>query len=149
MKEIRQLPYLILNVIRNIVLNFIFFILSVLILRSKKIWIIGGGSGIRFADNSKHLFIYLNKFSNKRIIWITRREHIKEKVRNLGYESYLTNEFKGILYSLKAKVHIVDVSHYDINSFTSFGAIKVNLWHGIPLKKIGIFKNISLKKFLI
>ena len=118
----------------------IYWVFSLFIKRDKNIWIISGGHGFRFTDNSKHFFVYLNKFSTKRVIWITKSIIIRDKLRETGYESYLFNEKQGIYFALKAKVHIVDIDENSLNPFTSMTALKLNLWHGILMKNVGEYE---------
>ena len=46
------------------------------------------------------------------------------------------HSLKGIWFALRGKVYLFDNYSKDINFWQSGGAMKVNLWHGIPLKKI-------------
>jgi CDP-glycerol glycerophosphotransferase (TagB/SpsB family) len=109
-----------------------------LIPRKKEVWVFGEFAGRRYADNSKSLFKWVNKNQpNISAIWITKSKSIKCEVVDSGYSCYLAYEPKGILYGLIAKVYVYCCTSSDINHWTSFGAIKVNLWHGTPLKLIG------------
>ncbi len=46
------------------------------------------------------------------------------------------HSLKGIWFALRVKVYLFDNYSKDINFWQSVGVMKVNLWHGIPLKKI-------------
>lgn len=127
----------ILKLVRNLILNSVFALISLFIKRDDNLWVIGGWFGQRFADNSMYLFNFINEFTEDKAVWITRNRSLKEKLSILGIDAHLPWSLNGILISLKAKYHIIDQVIYDINPFTSFGATKVQLWHGIPMKKIG------------
>lgn len=127
----------ILKLFRNVVLNSIFALVSLFIKRDDNLWVVGGWFGKRFADNSSCFFSFLSKNTSYRAIWITKSAKIVENLRSQGLEVYRSWEMRGIWFSLKAKYHIVDQGPSDINPFTSFGAVKLNLWHGFPLKRIG------------
>ena len=120
----------------NLFLNIIVGFISLFIEKDNNMYILGSSLGRRFADNSMYLFIYLNEFTDKRAIWITKDIKIKEHLVNKGLEAYLSSEIKGIYYELKAKYHLVDMGPTDINGFFSIRAIKVMLWHGIPIKSL-------------
>lgn len=127
----------ILKLFRNVVLNSIFALVSLFIKRDDNLWVVGGWFGQRFADNSMYLFNYVNECTGDRAVWITRNRSLKRTLSDLGIRAYLPWSLSGIFISLKARYHIIDQVIYDINPFTSFGATKVQLWHGIPMKKIG------------
>lgn len=106
--------------------------------RNNKIWVFGSTFGRRFSDNPKYLYLYLNQnWKNSiRPIWITRDKGIAKFLTINNYEAYYYLSIKGIFYSLIGKVYIFDNYSKDINFWTSGGALKVNLWHGVGNKKI-------------
>lgn len=109
---------------------------SFLIPRNKNIWVFGSSFGKSFTGNPKYFYLYVNnKQSSIRPIWISEREEIVSKLQSNGYEAYSKYSFNGLKYSLFAGMYIFDHYSKDICFWLSGGAIKVNLWHGIPLKK--------------
>jgi CDP-glycerol glycerophosphotransferase len=126
-----------------IISNLIILLISFFIPKSKKIWLMGGWFGQRFADNSRYFFLYLNdnkkKFGIDKVIWITRNDDILKQLRKKGFEAYNAWELKSIWYHFRAKIHIIDQSQYDINPSFSIRSVRINLWHGFPLKKIGTY----------
>lgn len=115
------------------------YLVSCLFPRSRNIWTFGSGDGQRFADNPKYFFLYTanKKRGNIRAIWISRDKNIVKKLREEKYEAYYNLSLKGIYYALKAKYFITDTSSFALNYWLSGRAKIINLWHGIPLKKIG------------
>lgn len=111
---------------------------SFLVPRNAKIWLFGSTFGKRFADNPKYLYLYLNQKKKQEIrgIWISKEKEIVKRLKETGLESYYQYSFLGIFYCLIARVYIFDNYSKDISFWLSGGSIKVNLWHGIPLKKI-------------
>lgn len=120
--------------------------LSFLFPRSKKIWLFGSTFGRRFADNPRYLYLYCSQhreeISDKndgkdiRPIWISHNREIVSFLKSNGYEAYYHHSIRGIWYCLRAKVYLFDNYSKDISFWLSGGAVKINLWHGIPLKKI-------------
>lgn len=113
--------------------------LSFLVPRNKKIWLFGSTFGRRFADNPRYLYLYVSQHKEElsiRPIWISHNEDIVRMLNAEGYEAYMYHSLKGIWYALRGKVYLFDNYSKDINFWQSGGAMKVNLWHGIPLKKI-------------
>lgn len=90
-----------------------------------------------FLHNSKYLFLYLSQ-NNIDCIWLTSNKHLIEVLNKYGYKVYERYSIKGIYYALTSKYWITDFSHitHCISIFLPPNAIRINLWHGIPLKKI-------------
>ncbi|ABR30933.1 hypothetical protein SU69_05480 [Thermosipho melanesiensis] len=134
-------------------INILIFFLSLFIKKDKGIIIIGGWFGRRFSDNSRYFYLYLNKYKKelglKKVIWVTTNDEIYTELNDLGFDVVKKWSLKSIYYHLKAKYHIIDQSVKDINSYFSVRAIKINLWHGFPLKKVGNYRyeNQKVKAF--
>lgn len=110
---------------------------SFLMPRDKKIWVFGSTFGRRFSDNPRYFYLYICQHEKCiRPVWISRNRQIVEWIGNNGYEAYYYRSLKGIWYCLRAKYYVYDNYAKDINFWLSGGAVKLNLWHGIPLKKI-------------
>lgn len=114
------------------------YILSFIIPRNKRIWVFGSTFGRRFADNPRYFYLYLNQYQSDKVrpIWISRDLEIVQWLSTQGYETYYYKSVRGIWYSLRAKAYIFDNYSKDINFWFSGGAVKINTWHGVPLKKI-------------
>lgn len=111
--------------------------LSCLAPRSRKIWVFGAWLGQQFADNPKYLFIEANQMKGIRPVWITKNPEVVREVRGLGYEAYLFSSGKGILCQLRAKYAVMCNGISDLNHTFLGRAVFLNVWHGVPLKKIG------------
>ncbi len=91
----------------------------------------------QFGDNPKYMFLYVQRQHPEiRAIWITRNARIYQQLRENGLEVYKKNTFKGFYHCLTAGVYVYNTFVFDINYFTSGGALLMNLWHGIGLKTI-------------
>lgn len=112
--------------------------LSHLMPRNKHIWVIGSTFGRRFADNPKYFYLYLNQHHREdiRAIWISKDKGIVGFLNKNLLEAYYLYSIKGIWFALRSKVYLYDNYSKDICFALSGGAMKINLWHGIPLKKI-------------
>ena len=108
--------------------------------------LVGGWFGDKFADNSRFLYQYLaenkEKLGLKRVVWVTRNEAVLCTLRKMGYEAYMTDSPASIRYHKTAFMHIVcnsatnrNGSIPDIDIRYSFGAKRVNLWHGVGVVK--------------
>lgn len=133
----------------NLICSIVIRILNVFFKKQKDIILIGGWFGQRFADNSKYLFLYLNenkiKYRLNKIIFVTRNKKIYNYIKNeLRYETCMMYSLKSFYYHLVAKFYIIDQSpRKDLLGYLGINSIKINLWHGFPLKKIGYEKSIK------
>ena len=133
------------------ILNIPIYYLSYLVKKDNKLWIFGAWEGLSYSDNSKYLFKYVNKYhSNIRSVWITKSKKVYFEMNSNGYEVVYAYSLEGYLISLKAKVAIISNSKMgDLNAFAlNKNTLLVQLWHGIPMKKLG-FDSINSKRYLI
>lgn len=112
-----------------------FYFLSGLVPRKKNIWIFG--SHANFNDNSKYLFLFVkDNIKDIRPIWIAKNNSSVNLARDHGGEAYNSFSLKGFFYSFIAKTYIYSCFPSEINFYCSRNSNLVNLWHGVPLKKI-------------
>lgn len=110
---------------------------SMFVPKNKKLCVFGAWLGEKFSDNTKALFIEAQKRKNLRCVWISKDDGVVREVRDLGYEAYHWTSLKGIWVQLRAKYALVTNGISDLKHAFLGRAIFINLWHGIPLKKIG------------
>lgn len=133
--------------IRNIIRLILGFLLNSFIKRDSNILLFACRtfqSNDMFLHNTK--FLYLNTSLRKDIkaIWLSDNAYIEKEMKKRGYNIYSRKSLKGIYYSLKAKYWFTDFGVYDVmHSYFGHNAVIVNLWHGIPLKKIGFDDSIN------
>ncbi len=125
--------------------NCMTLIKSFSIKRDRNVWLFGAWMGERFADNSRFLFQYLsaNKdlYGIKEVIWVSRNSDVVNQVRDMGYEAYLIGSEESTYYHYRAGVHVIcNSDSRDIDTQYSFGAIKIQLWHGNGIKASGKMK---------
>jgi CDP-glycerol glycerophosphotransferase (TagB/SpsB family) len=114
--------------------------LSRLVPKSPKLWVVGSQRNT-FSDNSKYFYYYFLRQAQSepalgRIVWITGSRQVHEQLRELGCPVAMRWSLRGCLLALRAKNWVISASIADINFMLSGGAKVLNLWHGIPLKKI-------------
>lgn len=110
--------------------------LSMLMPRSKKIIIFGSWFGEKFADNPKYLFLSMLKDKSKKCVWITKSKAVYDDMKKQGLPVFMYDSADGIWLQLRAKYAVVCTGRMDVNEFCLGNAVFINLWHGIPLKKI-------------
>lgn len=127
--------------------NILTLLFNIIIWRDRNIWIFGAWMGDKFSDNSRYLFQYIdaNKelYGIKDVIWVSRKPQVVEEVKTMGYKAYLIGSAKSFYYHLRAGVHVVcdnvssTIYPYDLDTKFSFGAKKLQLWHGVGIKACG------------
>jgi len=129
-------------------LRIIGYHLSNIVPKNNNIWIYGARRGRDFFDNSKYFFIYMNKHHPEvKSIWLSKDKNIIKKLRKQKYEAYQTYSLKGIYLSLKAGFVILNNGVYDVNFYLiGKNTKKIQLFHGMPLKKIGYDDKITLEE---
>lgn len=129
-------------------LKYALYLLSHLFPRSDKIWVFGAAHD-KFVDNPKFYYLWVSEYANDiRPIWISGSAEVIETLRARGYEAYRRWSIKGIFITLRSGVFVYSSYLGDVNFFTSGTAFRVNLWHGVGLKKIEFkIKEGALKNF--
>lgn len=119
-------------------IGYLLYPFSFLTPRNKKKWLIGNKTG--YCDNSKYLFLSLHEHSNDgiRTIWISRNKVDKQYLKALGFEVFMKWSLKGLYHELTAGAYLFSSNVSDINYWTSGRAVKINMWHGVGIKKLGM-----------
>ena len=148
----------------NLWYNVISLILGIIYGRDRNVILFGSWMGNRFSDNSRYLFQYLHfnkrELGLKDVIWATRDIHIYNILRKEGYHTCLIGTSDSKLLHLKAGTQILCNMAFerpdfqtDIDTKYSFGAKKIQLWHGVGMKSVGFssneYKQISSHKNVI
>lgn len=136
MSILRYLGYFFLFLARFIL--FPIYWLSGFVPRRKDLWVFGSWGGYRFADNGAAFFMHCQEALKGRVemVWISRKPSIVSKLREHDLTAYWIWSPSGIMACLRAGFHIFDCYPKDTNYWLGRGAVRVNLWSGVPLKVI-------------
>lgn len=128
-----------LKIIRKLIFGLPIYWISKIISKDKNLEIIGSSIGKYFADNPKYFFInfYKSNNLNVKLVWITKSKKVVEEIENINLPVVYLYSFKGFFYVLRASKAFISHQLDDISGSLMGGALIVQLWHGIPLKKIG------------
>jgi CDP-glycerol glycerophosphotransferase len=103
--------------------------------RRANLWVFGCGSGI--GEGALELFRYVRQAdAGIAVVWLARDSHELAAARELGLPAVLRSSWRGFRSTLRARVAVVTHGFGDVNRFGVRGAFVVQLWHGIPLKRI-------------
>jgi CDP-glycerol glycerophosphotransferase (TagB/SpsB family) len=96
-----------------------------------------GAARDRFGDNTAYLYLSLSAHSSpNRCVWITGSASLVERLRAAGLAAERRWSYRGVLTSLRAGSYVISSYTSDVNRWFADGARVVNLWHGVPLKRI-------------
>lgn len=113
--------------------------LSQLWVRSQDIYIFGAWYGQKFSDNSKALFLFALKHTDKKCYWICKNRQLYKKLKSEGIPVFLTYSLRGILCQLSAGVAFSCTGDGDFCRFLLGNCMHVELWHGVGGgKKVGL-----------
>jgi len=105
--------------------------------RDPRVWAFGADDGQTFGGNARYLADFVQrKLPQVRAVWFASRREACQNARAAGLECVHPYSLKGIYWALKAKVYFITHHLFDVNPYVSGGAEVVQLWHGLPLKKI-------------
>lgn len=113
-------------------------ILFCLIPKKRNRWIFSSWFGLKYSDNPKYFYEYcINK--GVEAVWLTKSTALRDELlrKNINAAYYL--DIKGIYYQLTAEYCFF--THDILADFCSFfisrNTKRCQMWHGVPLKKIG------------
>jgi len=119
------------------IICYLIYPLSFLFPRSRRKYAFGSFRG-SFNDNARYLFIYASQHTdtNIRKVWLSTNRSCIKKVRSYGLEAYWVLGPRGIWHALTSKYWFFNSYTSDIMFCLSGGAVCINLWHGVGLKRI-------------
>jgi CDP-glycerol glycerophosphotransferase (TagB/SpsB family) len=110
--------------------------LARLVPRDPGLWAFGAARE-RFGDNTAYVYLSLSAHSSpNRCVWITGSSSLVDRLRAAGLAAERRWSYRGVLTCLRAGSFVVSSYTSDVNRWLADGARVVNLWHGVPLKRI-------------
>jgi len=108
------------------------------------IWVFSSSNNTAFNYNSKYLFEYVLK-NKKEILplYVINDDDTRTELKKMYGEEYFieTKSLKGILKVLNAGVWFTSAGLPVYGFNLSKDRLIINLWHGVPLKKIALMEN--------
>jgi len=116
------------------------FLLAIIFPKDKKLWLFGAWFGERYGDNSKAFFEFVvTKNQGIKAYWVYKSKSLGDSLLQQNIPCVYAYSLRGIYLQLRAKVFISSINSTDfIPFFLSFRNFYVQLWHGSPIKKVGL-----------
>lgn len=109
--------------------------LTLLVPRAKGRWVFGSAVGV--ADGALALWHEVAARGH-RAVWLVRTEAQARDAASRGIPHVRADSLRGLWRTARAEVVVVTHGFGDVNRYAVSGSYLVQLWHGIPLKRIGI-----------
>lgn len=113
--------------------------------RDRSMMVFGAWMGQKFADNPKYLYLEAIKQKEIKSLWITKNPEVYVELKSKGLPVEMADSERGIKFQKEAMYFVICTGIKDINQDYLGGAVIVNLWHGVPLKKVMWEDNINQK----
>jgi CDP-glycerol glycerophosphotransferase len=110
-------------------------LLTLLVPRSKDGWVIGSAVGI--ADGALALWETAHAHGHDPV-WLVQGEQQARDAEARGIRHLPKQSLRALWCTARARVIVITHGFGDVNRYAVSGAFIVQLWHGIPLKRIGI-----------
>ncbi|WP_157806615.1 CDP-glycerol glycerophosphotransferase family protein [Stenotrophomonas maltophilia] len=111
-------------------------LLALLSRRDESLWVFGRRSGV--GDGPLAILLELRRRTAARTVWITRSDADDEAAAAHSIESVRDGSLAALRICLKAGTGIMTHGFSDLGGPAIWGARVVQLWHGAPLKRIGL-----------
>lgn len=103
--------------------------------RDGNLYVFGAWYGDKFGDNPRYMYLHLIK-NKMRAVWITKNPKVYEEMRKEHLPVLMADTEKAVRYTRRAKYIFYCCSLEDIPYYHAGGAVLINFWHGLTLKKI-------------
>ncbi len=103
--------------------------------RSTDLWVFGSAAGV--GEGAWALWQVAAE-QGERAVWLTGSARDEEMARRAGIPSARKQGFRGFWLTARARVVVVTHGAGDVNRYATAGSFLVQLWHGIPLKRLGL-----------
>jgi len=107
---------------------------TLIIPRSADEWVFGCGAGI--GDGA--LALWNEAAARHPSVWLVGSEREERDAAALGIRTLRKHSVQGFWRTARARVAVVTHGFGDVNRYAIAGTFTVQLWHGIPLKRIGL-----------
>jgi CDP-glycerol glycerophosphotransferase (TagB/SpsB family) len=110
-------------------------LLTLVVPRSKDEWVFGCAVGI--GDGALALW-HVAAADGRRAVWLIGSPREARDAAARGIPTVPKHSLQGLWRTARARVVVVTHGFGDVNRYAVSGAFIVQLWHGIPLKRIGL-----------
>lgn len=113
--------------------------------RTSRLWVFGSGIGV--GEGALPLYRAARERLGRdvRLVWLATTDAELREARALGLDAERKSGWRGFRLTLRARVLVVTHGFGDVNRFATRGGFVVQLWHGIPLKRLHLDSPATLR----
>jgi CDP-glycerol glycerophosphotransferase (TagB/SpsB family) len=119
--------------------------LSLIVPRNPRLWVFGSGTGPGEGALPLYRAARAHLGPDVRLVWLASTDHELATAQTLGLDAERKRGWRGFRLTLRARVAVVTHGFGDVNRYGTRGAFTVQLWHGIPLKKLHLDSPAALR----
>jgi len=109
---------------------------TVAVPRSPRLWVFGSGIGPGEGALPLLRLAQERLGAGVRLVWLAGSEAELADARALGLDAVARHSARGLWLTMRARVLVVTHGQGDVNRYGARGGFLVQLWHGIPLKRL-------------
>src|SRR4051794_36722454 len=109
---------------------------SLVVPRTDRVWVVGSGIGLGEGALPLYRLARERLAPRVRVVWLATTERELAAARAAGFDAVPKLGWTGLWLTLRAQVLVVTHGAGDVNRYGTRGGFLVQLWHGIPLKKL-------------
>jgi CDP-glycerol glycerophosphotransferase len=113
--------------------------------RSPRLWVFGSGIGLGEGALPLYRHARATLPGEVRLVWLAGTPAELEAARAAGLDAERRSGWRGFRLTLRARVLVVTHGFGDVNRFGTRGGFVVQLWHGIPLKRLHLDSDAALR----
>jgi CDP-glycerol glycerophosphotransferase (TagB/SpsB family) len=118
---------------------------SLVVPRNPRLWVFGSGTGPGEGALPLYHAARARLPADVRLVWLASTDAELSSARDLGLDTERKRGWRGFRLTLRARVAVVTHGFGDVNRYGTRGAFTVQLWHGIPLKKLHLDSPATLR----
>lgn len=113
--------------------------------RTPRLWVFGSGIGVGEGALALYRLAHESLPESTRLVWLAGSTAELESARAAGLDAEPRSGWRGFRLTLRARVLVVTHGFGDVNRFATHGGFVVQLWHGIPLKRLHLDSPAALR----
>lgn len=118
---------------------------ALLVPRTSKLWAFGCGIGLGEGALPLYRTARERLDARVRLVWLASTDAELAQARELGLDAVAKHSWRGFWITLRARVLVITHGYGDVNRYATSGGFVVQLWHGIPLKKLHLDSPATLR----
>ena len=120
-------------------------LVTLVVPRTPRLWVFGSGIGVGEGALPLYRQARATLPATVRLVWLAGSPAELSTARALGLDAEPRSGWRGFRLTLRARVLVVTHGFGDVNRFATRGGFVVQLWHGIPLKRLHLDSPAALR----